>query len=378
MEEKEYILLNCENAKKLIRYTSSINYYIFYDDYINFKKNKEIYKKDLIVAITNFIVKLMAKNAMGSQMSKIVGSQAPQLIGKLFQKGGIGLKSISGLTKKIKVPKSLKSKSLKSVKSLKSAKNSAKSAKSSKLFDKVSGIADKVNSKKSLITKPCEFFGSIAADSGFVDTSEVTSQISEIGKIIYNFGKKYKLESIKFMGEILTDKDTMEENGKKIIIRSLCDDPFLSFEACVLRKPTAIAQLALTGGQETLKQIDKMLKEKYKDQHKMFDNKIITFKKGKISAKYITNKKNIVVSIVGFNLNTKQITIEIQQKKNKWVKKSINKENVAFTKNKMNYTDKKLNININNINDYLITNIDDKMLDACPKDDQKISKKKIK
>ena len=365
MENKEYILLNCENAKKLIRYTTSVNYYIFYDDYINFKENKEIYKKDLIVVITNFIVKLMAKNAMGSQMSKIVGSQAPQLIGKLFQKGGIGLKSISGLTKKIKVPKSLKSKSLKSVKSLKSAKNSAKPA---KLFDKVSGIADKVNSKKSLITKPCEFFGSIAADSGFVDTSEVTSQISEIGKIIYNFGNEKNLKSIKFMGEILTDKDTMEENGKKIIIRSLCDDPFLSFEACVLRKPTAIAQLALTGGQETLKQIDKMLKEKYKDEHKMFDNKIITFKKGKISAKYITNKKNIVVSIVEFNLNTKQITIEIQQKDNKWIKKSINKENIAFTKNKMNYTDKKLNININNI--------DDKMLEVCPKDDQKISKKK--
>ena len=70
-EHNKYVLLNCENAKKLIRYTSSINYYLFYDDLVKFKKNKEEIKKKFIKSLVDLIIKEYAKTAMGKQAGDI-------------------------------------------------------------------------------------------------------------------------------------------------------------------------------------------------------------------------------------------------------------------------------------------------------------------
>ena len=93
------VLLNCENAKKLIRYTSSINYYLFYDDLVKFKKNKEEIKKKFIKSLVDLIIKEYAKTAMGKQAGDIAKN--------FLQKGGIKIP-------KIKLPKKSPKKSRRS------------------------------------------------------------------------------------------------------------------------------------------------------------------------------------------------------------------------------------------------------------------------
>ena len=92
----------------------------------------------------------------------------------------------------------------------------------------------------------------------------------------------------------------------------------------------------------------------------MFDEKKISFKENKIKAKYFLDNNKKDVSIVKFNLIDKNIFIKIAKKKDTI---EITKDNVAFTDN--NNTYKK--INMNNINEYLISNIDNNLISKCPK-----------
>jgi hypothetical protein len=331
MSGNKYLLLNCENARKLIRYTSSINNYLFYDDYLIFKKNKDKIKKDFIKSLVDLIIKETAKNAMGKQAGKMLGNL-------LNKRGG-------------KFPKLPKIKIPKLPKSLKSAKlpKSPKLPKSSK--------SPKLPKSASIISKPCEFIAKMQSDN--MDSSLITKKIKDVGIHIQNFGKKQKLESFKFIGDIMVDEKFMDTNGKEIIIKSMCNDPFLTFEACVLRKPTAIAQLSITGIEKTLEQIDKIIAEKYPKVIQMFKTKNITFKENKIKAKYILNDTIKDVSIVKFNLTDKNISIKLGKETIK-----ITKDNVAFIKNNEEYK----KINIENIEKYLITDIDNNNLDSkCPK-----------
>lgn len=332
MSSDKYILLNCENAKKLIRYTTSINNYLFYDDYTTFKKNKDKIKKNFIKSLIEFISKQAVKDIAGTNVGKLVGS--------LIQKGGIpNLSKLSKLSKSANLSKL--SKSAKSSKLSKLSK-SAKSSKSS-LFN---------------ISKPCEFIAEM--QSGKIDSSLITKKIKDVGIHIQKFGTTQKLESFKFIGYILSDEKMMETNGKAIIIKSMCNDPFLTFEACVLRKPDAIVRLSVTGIEKTIEQIDEIIAKKYPDVKKMFDDKKITFKKNKIKAKYISNNVKKDASIVKFNLVDKNISIKLQKQKDII---EIMKDNVAFTKLDENYK----KINIDDINEYLITNIDDTLISKCAK-----------
>ena len=321
MSSDKYILLNCENAKKLIRYTTSINNYLFYDDYTTFKKNKDKIKKDFIKSLIEFISKQAVKDIAGANVDKLLGS--------LIKKGGLP---------KIKIPKI-------KIPNLSNLSKSAKSAKSSKssLFN---------------ISKPCEFIAEM--QSGKFDSSLITKKIKDVGIHIQKFGTAQKLESFKFIGDILSDEEMMETNGKAIIIKSMCNDPFLTYEACVLRKPDAIVRLSVTGIEKTMEQIDKIIAKKYPDVKKMFNDKIITFKENKIKAKYISNGVKKDASIVKFNLIDKNISIKLQKQKDII---EIMKDNVAFTELDENYK----NITIENIDKYLITNIDDTLISKCAK-----------
>ena len=329
MSGDKYILLNCENAKKLIRYTTSINNYLFYDDYTTFKKNKDKIKKDFIKSLIEFISKQAVKDIAGANVGKLVGS--------LIQKGGIpNLSNLSNLSKLSKSANLSKlSKSAKSAKSAKSSKSS--------LFN---------------ISKPCEFIAEM--QSGKIDSSLITKRIKDVGIHIQKFGTTQKLESFKFIGDILSDEEMMETNGKAIIIKSMCNDPFLTYEACVLRKPDAIVRLSVTGIEKTIEQIDKIIAKKYPDVKKMFNDKKITFKENKIKAKYISNGVKKDASIVKFNLIDKNISIKLQKQKDII---EIMKDNVAFTELDENYK----NITIEDINEYLITNIDDTLINKCTK-----------
>jgi hypothetical protein len=151
-----------------------------------------------------------------------------------------------------------------------------------------------------------------------------------------------------------------ETNGKAIIIKSMCNDPFLTYEACVLRKPEAIVRLSITGIEKTMEQIDKIIAEKYPLVKKMFNDKKITFKENKIKAKYISNNIKKDASVVKFNLIDKNISIKLQKQKDNI---EIMKDNVAFTELDENYK----NITIENIDKYLITNIDDTLISKCAK-----------
>ena len=110
----------------------------------------------------------------------------------------------------------------------------------------------------------------------------------------------------------------------------------------------------------------------------MFKKNIIEFKNNKIQVLYITNKKPIITFISKFNLNTKEISIKIQEKENKWIEKNISKEKIAFSKMNNNNIDdyKKLKetLNIKNINDYLLENINDDLLKEKCEDPNKKSK----
>lgn len=325
MSDNEYILLNCENAKKLIRYTTSINHYLFYDDYTTFKKNKDKIKKDFIKSLIEFISKQSLKNIAGENVGKLLGS--------FIQKGGLP---------KIKIPK---------IPNLSKLSKSAKSAKSAKSVK--SSTSSLVN-----LSKPCEFIAEM--QSGKIDSSLITKKIKDVGIHIQKFGKKQKLESFKFIGDILTDEETIDTNGKAIIIKSMCNDPFLTYEACVLRKPEAIVRLSITGIEKTMEQIDKIIAEKYPLVKKMFDSKKITFKENKIKTKYISNDIKKDASIVQFNLIDKNISIKLQKQKENI---KITKDNVAFTGLDENYK----KITIKDINEYLITNIDDTLISKCAK-----------
>jgi hypothetical protein len=339
-ENNEYILLNCTNAKKLVRYTTSINYYLFYSDYAKFKNEKDKIKTDLM----KYIITKYAKN----YAKKLIGSQGTQLLGSLLKKDG-GFKIP-------KIPKGLSS-------ITKIAKSKSKSSK----LSKIKGMVDSKSSKssKSLLSGPCEIIAN--TQSGKIKSSMITNTLKQIGELVKNFNteSKLNLKSISFLSDILTDEEMMRDSGISIIIRSMCDDPFVTYEACVLRKPTAIAQLALTGAQETFKKIDELIKKKYPKQIEMFKNKLIEFEKDKIKVLYITNKKSIITSISKFDLKSKQISINLQQKENKWIEKNISSDKVAFSNSDKNIDDyKKLKekITINNISEYLIQNINDNLI----------------
>jgi hypothetical protein len=325
MSGNKYLLLNCENAKKLIRYTSSIINYLFYDDYLKFKKNKDKIKKDFIKSLVDLIIKETAKNSISKQSGKILGN--------LLNKRGGKFPKIPKFPK-IKMPKALKSAKLPKL------SKSLKSSKSSILPN---------------LSKPCEFITKMQSDN--IDSSLITKKIKDIGIHIQNFGKKQKLESFKFIGDIMVDEEFMDTNGKEIIIKSMCNDPFLTFEACVLRKPAAIAQLSITGIEKTLEQIDKIIAKKFPQVKKMFDNKEIVFKENKIKAIYFVDNKKKDVSIIKFNLLDKNISIKLQKNKIK-----ITKDNVAFTDNNNKYK----SISINNINEYLVSDIDNNLINKCP------------
>jgi len=319
MSSDKYILLNCPNAKKLIKYTSSINNYLFYDDYIKFTQIKKQIKKQIKDGFINLLKSTIseskiAEKILGKDTRNTVSNQIPTLINKIPKK------KIMKQIKKINLPQ----------------------------MPKMPKIIIPPNvTKLTKMIKPCDIIMQLNPS---INTT-LNDLFIKIGGYIRKFGGEYKLEIFEFIGYILS---TVTENEvKKVIITSICDDLFLPYKAWVLREKFAIKKLSRVNTQ-----IDKIIAKKYPEVKKMFDDKIITFKEKKIKAKYILNNVKKDVSIIVFNLVNKNISIKLQGEI-----KIINKDNVAFTE----FDEKYKQIDIDNINEYLIKNIDDSLISKCVK-----------
>jgi len=123
----------------------------------------------------------------------------------------------------------------------------------------------------------------------------------------------------------------------------------------VLKDPTAIAQLGLSGAQESLKQLDEYIKEKYNKDYVNFQQK--TFPQCKINCKLITSIGKYDKCIHKFN---KRINSIILYNKDPTKRSEIEVNNIAVASKKQYNT-----IQYDNITDYLISNIPE-IKQKCP------------
>jgi len=323
--ETKYILLNCKNAtmlRKYIKYFDEHNFnkYVFHDDMQKLLKNKKKILKDF----SSFLMEKVG-NKIISDATNISSISDISKIGKIGKIGNV--KSLAKLFKGGVNPKA------------------AAIAK----IPIVGSIASSNIGKKA-----CKYFASSAADSAKINKSHF-SKIKEFGEIIKLFGKEKKYKFFIFLGEIFTNPQLMKNLGKTVMINAVCEDPMTSFQAIVLKDPTAIAQLGLTGAQESLKQLDGYIKEKYNKDYVNFQQK--TFPQCKINCKLITSIGKYDKCIHKFN---KRINSIILYNKDPTKRSEIEVNNIAVASKKQYNT-----IQYDNITDYLISNIPE-IKQKCP------------
>lgn len=322
-ENTKYILLNCKNAtmlRKYIKYLDEQNFnkYVFHDDMQKLLKNKKRILKDF----SSFIMQKVGSKIIGdatnirsigdvSKFSKIGNVES---LAKLF-KGGVNPKAAAIANMPL-----------------------------------VGSIASSNIGKKA-----CKYFASSAADSAKINKSHF-SKIKEFGNIVKLFGKEKKYKFFIFLGEIFTNPKLMENLGKTVMINAVCEDPMTSFQAIVLKDPMAIAQLGLTGAQESLKQLDGYIKEKYNKDYVNFQQKI--FPQCKINCKLITSIGKYDKCIHKFN---KRINSIILYNKDPTKRTEIEVSNIAVVSKKQYNT-----VQYDNITGYLISNIPE-IKQKCPK-----------
>lgn len=313
-DNTKYILLNCKNAtmlRKYIKYFDEQNFnkYVFHDDMQKLLKNKKKILKDF----SSFLMEKVGNKMIGD-VGKIGKIGNVQSLAKLF-KGGVNPKAAA--ISKIPI---------------------------------VGSIAS-----SNLGKKACKYFASSAADSAKINKSHF-SKIKELGDIIKLFGKEKKYKFFIFLGEIFTNPKLMEKLGKTIMINAVCEDPMTSFQAIVLKDPTAIAQLGLTGAQESLKQLDGYIKQKYNKDYVNFQQKI--FPQCKINCKLIISNGKYDRCIHKFN---KRINSIVLYDKNPTNRIEIEVNNIAVVSKKQYNI-----IQYDNITAYLISNIPE-IKQKCPK-----------
>jgi hypothetical protein len=315
-----YILLNCKNAtvlRKYIKYFDEKNFnkYIFHNDMQKLFKNK----KKILQDFKSFFMDKIG--------NKIIGD-----VTNIKKLGNIGkLGNVKSLEKLFKGgnPKAFALKKIPFVGSIASS---------------------------NLGKKACKYFGSIAADSSKIRKSHF-AKIKEFGNIIKLFGTEKKYRFFVFLGEIFTNQKLMQKLGKTIMVNAVCDDPMLSFQALVLKDPTAIAQLGLTGAQESLKQLDGYIIKKYNKDYQNFEQKI--FPQCKIKCKVFTPTQIYDNKCIHqFNKKIKSIVLYDKDPTNIL---EITVNNIAVV-SKKNYN----TIQYDNITTYLISNIS-QIKQKCPK-----------
>ena len=328
---QQYLLLNCSNGGRLVKYLTNFNNYLFYDDYVTLKKNKNI-KNQIIDAF----MKKMAEQALGNLAGKAGISQLGSLskgkkgllgsigkIGSLKKKGGAGLSSLKSISGKI--PSKSKS-----------------GNKLSKLGKKTSKSGKKTS--KSISTSMCETISSQFAPDK-VKTKPFQTFINQFINIFKNLYKEQGLEIFNFAVILASRPDFVQKKGTEIAIRSMCADPKTSFQAIVLRNPRAIALLAITGIEETIKDIDNILQETYKSRYTEYTNGIIDLhnqsNKKCLKVKIISSTPLPSVCIKSINREIKKITLKNGQ--------IFDSNKLAIVKNKDFKT-----ITIDNIEQHLI------------------------